>query len=138
APFDASARALLPGQLRRVLDDARLNAERLDIDRAQIAVSAETTLDASLRYEGLSLDVGGASISDATGALDLRIDTVDPRPLDARLAFDRARVQRIELDAGTARVVVVDDGAALVVPEFDAAAYGGRVFGVARLARRGR
>jgi hypothetical protein len=137
APFDAQARALLPENLRRILDDAGLEAVRIDIDSAQIAVSTETILQASMRYNELALDLGGASIADAHGSLEIRIDTADPRPLDATLAFDHARVQRIELERGVARVVAVDDGATLIVPSFEASAYGGRIFGVARLERSG-
>jgi hypothetical protein len=68
------------------------------------------------------------------GSLGLRIDTADERPLDATLEFDAARVQRIRLDGGETRLVFLDDGETLVVPYFDADAYGGRIFGVAKLA----
>ncbi len=136
-PFDAQTRALLPEGLRRLLDDSAFSADRIDIDRAQIAVSTETLLAASMRYNGLALDLGGASIADTDGSLEIRIDTADPRPLDATLSFDRARVQRINLERGTARVVAVDEGDTLIVPSFEADAYGGRIFGVGRLERAG-
>lgn len=134
APFDESVGQLLPDDLKAALGASGISARSIAFDGAQVAIASETTIDATLLFSGLAFDVGGASVSDMNGSLALRIDTADERPLDAALRFDAARVQRIRLDAGEARLVFLDDGATFVVPYFDADAYGGRVFGVAKLA----
>lgn len=134
APFDASVQQLLPEDLKAPLAASAIGATSLTFDNARVAIASETTVDATLQFDGLAFDLGGTAVSDMRGSLALRIDTADPRPLDATLSFNSARVQRIHLDAGEARLVLLDDGDTLVVPSFDADAYGGRVFGVAKLA----
>lgn len=132
APFDERARALLPESLRGPFERAGIVADRIEVAGGRVAISGETTAEATVRYAGLGFDVGGAAVADADGALEIRVDTADPRPFDATLRFDSARVQRVRLGGGNARLVLVDVDT-LVVPSFEAEAYSGRVFGVAKL-----
>lgn len=133
APFDASVQQLLPDDLKSAMRASSISATSLAFDDARVAIASETAIDATIHYAGLTFDVGGTSVSEMSGSLGVRTDTADPRPLDATLKFDAARVQRIRLGAGETRLVFLDDGETLVVPYFDADAYGGRVFGVAKL-----
>lgn len=137
APFDAAARSLFPEAIRDALDAASVAADSLSIRRAQLAVGDSTALEADLAYQGLALDLGGTDVAEADGELVIRVDTADPRPLDATLSFDSARVQRLRLGKGEARIILSEGGRSLVIPSFDAEAYGGRVFGVAKVETMG-
>ena len=95
----------------------------------------DTLLRSTRRFDGLSFDVGGASVHEVEGAAIIEIDTADARPLDATLTFESARVQRVRLGRGVARVVALEGGGVFVVPSFEADAYSGRVFGVAKFVR---
>lgn len=135
--LDESRLAFLPGAAGDALRAATFRATRVTVDRAGlvIASSAPTLLGATIRFEGASFDVGGTDIADADGSVVLQIDTGDARPLDASLRFDSARVQRLRLGAGRARVIGADAGDSFLIPLFEADAYSGRVTGFGKITR---
>lgn len=130
--------AFLPAGAGAALRSAAFGADRVVVEDAHVVVSGErrdTLMKSSMRFEGASFRVGGVEVSSVDGRLDAEIDSSDARPLDAELRFDSAHVARLALGRGAARLVAVDSGNAFLVPSFEADAYSGRVFGVAKLVR---